>query len=162
MKLLPYHRFSVQTHHPLTAVIDALEQYIEAPRLRSPFSRDHAPYTGTLSAKGFQIRRIIRYRNSFLPQIHGQFESIPQGTVVHVRMSLHPFVIAFSLVWFIIYYTVITSIVLSTPLLDSLTYLVPLLFLAPLPIFGIVGWVFGVEAKRSETDLTQIIQGHDL
>jgi hypothetical protein len=47
-------------------------------------------FQGVISGNGFILNRIIRYVNSFLPIIHGTFESVPRGTAVHVRLKLHP------------------------------------------------------------------------
>ena len=160
MKLFPRDRFSIQTQQPLAAVITNLERYIEAPRIRWTGSRNHALYSGTLSNRGFEIRRIIHYQNSFLPRIQGRFESSHQGTTVHITMDLHPLVMAFLLVWSSIWYTAAIPIALSglatadVPLEMALLSLV-----APLAAIVIFGVAFWAEAKRSRRELTQIIQG---
>jgi len=107
MQLLPYATFTIQTQEPLSAVIEKLDAQIEAPRaFRWDFSRNHAPYEGTISSSGFEIRRIIHYRNSFLPNIRGRFESSAEGRLIRVTMKLHPFVIAFLLFWYSVWYSI--------------------------------------------------------
>lgn len=88
MQLLPYSRFTLKTHESLLAVINKLDAHIEAPKpFRKKLSRNHAPYTGTISSDGFEIRRIIHYRNSFLPKTRGRFESGSQGFPACLKMN---------------------------------------------------------------------------
>lgn len=163
MKLLPRDRFSIQTPQPLSAVIATLESHIEAPRIRWGFSHDHPPYTGTLSDSGFEIRRIIHYRNSFLPQIKGRFETTPQGTLVHITMGLHPVVMVFMLVWCSIWCSTAVPVALAGTLTGEIPPGIGLLFLgAPVAMPIIFGAAFWYEAKRSRRELTQIIQGRPL
>ncbi|MGF1491355.1 MAG: hypothetical protein ACFBSC_02645 [Microcoleaceae cyanobacterium] len=64
MKLLPQEHFTVESPASLAEVMQRLERQIEAPRVRWGFSKNHPPYMGRLSENGFEIRRIIHYRNS--------------------------------------------------------------------------------------------------
>ena len=59
-----------------------------------------ARFEGEVEATHFRITRVIGYRNSFLPVISGTLEQANGGTTVCLRMHLHPFVAAFSLIWF--------------------------------------------------------------
>ncbi|MEO0458197.1 MAG: hypothetical protein AAF152_16675 [Cyanobacteria bacterium P01_A01_bin.114] len=160
MKIFPYRRFTLQTSAPLPRVKQRLAGHIEAPKLvRWTFSRDHAPYQGTLTDTGFEIRRIIHYRNSFLPNIQGRFETVPKGTAVHITMQLHPLVLAFMCAWGGIWYmaTLPMAIFGGLPLA---TGLLPLGM--PLVMFSIFLGVFHYEAERSHQDLTNIITGEVL
>jgi len=47
----------------------------------------------------FHMRRDIRYRNSFLPRVHGHVMFDPVGTRVRVTMRLHPVAAGFVLFW---------------------------------------------------------------
>jgi hypothetical protein len=59
---------------------------------------DGKPFTGTVAGLNFEIRRLIGYRNSFLPTLHGKFvEGDPVR--LEVRMRLQPVVIVFSVIW---------------------------------------------------------------
>lgn len=49
---------------------------------------DH-PYEGEIIGQNFSIRRIIGYRNSFLPRITGVVEKDYNGTIIKVKMRLH-------------------------------------------------------------------------
>jgi hypothetical protein len=56
-------------------------------------------FTGTVSDEGFQIRRIIYYRNSFLPIIRGRFCPHAKGVRVEVTMRLPVAMLVFSSIW---------------------------------------------------------------
>lgn len=163
MNLLPYDRFSVQTTQPLTAVINLLSEQVEAPRLRWGLTRNCARYTGTISDTGFTIHRIIYYRNSFLPKIQGRFESLPQGTVVHITMQLHPLVLAFMLFWLVGWYSLTIPMAIAGTLTSDIFGGMAALFLVAPVVMHLVFFVaFWVEARRSRRELIQILQGEPL
>jgi hypothetical protein len=56
-------------------------------------------FEGTVSGDDFQISRIIRYRNSFLPIIQGHFSPFGAGVRVEVIMKLHGIVLVFAFLW---------------------------------------------------------------
>ena len=99
MKLLPYDTMTVDVPAPIEKVVDSLRRHVE-PRKWFRLSHDHVPFQGEVHESGFTISRIIHYRNSFLPVLHGRFESQESSTAVHVRITLHPLVIGFLCVWF--------------------------------------------------------------
>ncbi len=59
-----------------------------------------SPFLGSVENLTFRIRRNIQYRNSFLPMIRGKINPTPTGSRVNVFMYMHPFSLAFMLVWF--------------------------------------------------------------
>lgn len=155
MKLLPYDSLTIATSDPMPVVLQRLSAKVEEPKLFR-FSKNHAPYQGTISEQSFRISRIIHYRNSCLPVIRGRFESRSQGTTVHVQMSLHPFVMAFLGFWFICWYSGTIPIALAgaIPLEMAVVFLVmPIIMLF---FFWIAFWI---EANKSRQYLSEIIQG---
>lgn len=56
-------------------------------------------YVGQINGQIFNIKRIIGYRNSFLPRINGIIERDFNGTTIKVRMRLHSLVIVFLCIW---------------------------------------------------------------
>ena len=157
MKILPYLTFTLQTSKPLPLVIERLENYVEPLKmLRWSLSRNHAPYQGKISDTGFEIHRIIHYRNSFLPYIKGRFESSPQGTLIHIKMGLHPFIIGFLCFWYLTWYSAFIPIWLTGAIPDEFA-----VFALGGPLIGLfVFWgAFWYEAKRSRGDLEQILVG---
>ncbi|WP_392534049.1 hypothetical protein [Nostoc sp. C117] len=155
MKILPYDTFTVFTSDPLPIVLQRLNDKIEPTKIFR-FSREHAPYQGTISEEGFQIRRIIHYRNSFLPVIRGRFEVEPYQILIHVRMSVNSFVMGFLGFWFLSWYSAVIPITLTTAIPNYMAAV----FLGMPMIMAIVFWVaFWSEANRSRSELSQIIQG---
>lgn len=162
MQLLPYNSFTLHTHRPLADVAARLDAHIEAPRLRWGFSRDHAPYAGTISYSGFEIRRVIHYRNSFLPQIRGRFEELPRGTNVHIAMGLHPFVTVFLLFWFALWYSICIPIFLSGAGSGDVPTEAGIFLGMPLAVLFAFWCAFWYEAKRAQQELTEIVRGEVL
>ncbi|MBE9041442.1 hypothetical protein IQ235_11685 [Oscillatoriales cyanobacterium LEGE 11467] len=160
MKLLPSDTFTVTTQQPLESVLDRLAAQIEAPqKFRWKRPRHHRPYAGTLSESGFEIRRIIHYRNSFLPNICGRFESSGEGTIVRIQQSLHPIITVFSLFWLSTWYSIAIPVCLSGWLSEDIGVEMLLPLGMPIVVFFIFGCAFRWEADRSRRELTAIILG---
>ena len=160
MKSFISHSFDLETPHSLGSLVDRLNTYIEPVKtLRWKFSRDHAPYQGTVSDQGFNITRIIHYRNSFLPRIRGQFESTPQGTIVKVNMALHPFVLAFLVVWILVWYSAVIPLNITQAMPSEIGVI---FLLTPFFMLTAFAFAFRYEVNRSQKDLEQIIQSDTL
>ncbi|MFZ1027139.1 MAG: hypothetical protein WAN66_13065 [Limnoraphis robusta] len=161
MQLLPHETFTLRSREPLSKIIEKLEAKIEPQKIiRWGFSRRHLPYEGTISHSGFQIHRIIHYRNSFLPLIRGKFESLPNETLVHITMRLHPFVMTFLIFVFSTLYSLSLAVFFSEILSGNVPVFEAVLFLG-FPLFTLFSFwcVFWYEVNRSRRELTQIIQG---
>lgn len=160
--LLPYHHVTIATAQPLADVLEVLENHIEPYRLEILVSRHQTPYAGKLSESGFEIRRVVGYRNSFLPKIIGRFEPQPDGTRIHLKMHLHPLVSVFLGIWFVIWYAIAIPLNLSEAFVGMPIYGRVVFLTAPLLVLLVAWWVFWAEVRRSQQDLMQIIQGHVL
>jgi hypothetical protein len=156
MKILPYDSSTISTSDSLPIVLQRLNAKVEPPKLFR-FSTRHAPYQGTFSEEGFQIKRIIHYHNDFLPIIRGRFEVQSHQTLVHVQMSINPFVKASIAFVYLVWFSTLVSIALTgnmTRSMDTLLYVgMPILIL----IVFLTG--FWSEANLSRSELSQIIQG---
>ena len=105
---MPIYRFQIDVDATPQIVAERLRSIVRQDR-REPFgmdwwswrSRDPAspPFMGTVRDDSFRLRRDIRGRNSFLPQVRGHFASIPTGTRVCVTMFVHPLVVLFMAFW---------------------------------------------------------------
>ena len=155
MKVLPHDSFTILIPDALPIVLQRLNAKVEQKKVFR-FSNKHAPYQGTISEEGFRISRIIHYRNSFLPVIRGRFEVESHQTMIHVQMSIHPFVMAFLGFWFFFWYSAVVHTILTSAMPTNMVAQsvgMPMLIL-------IIFWVaFWSEANRSRSELTQIIQG---
>ncbi len=102
MKYLPKETLTFKTNLKEDEVITRLAHSIEPEKLiRSGlFGFGGAkPYEGKITGYTFSIKRIIKYRNSFLPRIIGQVERDMQGTSIKVKVRLQIFVLVFLFVW---------------------------------------------------------------
>lgn len=98
--LIPYQKFVFES--PLNQEEARQRLEAEVAQLRSGWQwieRRTEKFEGAVSAEGFQIHRIIHYRNSFLPIILGRFSPGVPGVRIEVTLKLHIFVVIFSLVW---------------------------------------------------------------
>jgi hypothetical protein len=92
-----------------TRVFDSALEVVQArARLRDAVEPEprprHAPtgrpFEGVLEGDTFRIRRIVRGRSSFRPELHGRIEATPTGRArAVVSFRLHPIVVAFMAVW---------------------------------------------------------------
>lgn len=155
MKVLPYNTFTISTPDALSVVLQRLNAKVEPTKVFR-FSTKHAPYQGSISEEGFKISRIIHYRNSFLPVIKGRFEVQSHQTIIHIEMSVHPFVMAFLGFWFLLWYGAIAPITLTGAMPK---YIAPVFVGMPILMLVVFWLAFWLEANRSRTELTQIIQG---
>lgn len=98
---MPFMRFAFNTSLSAEQVVGrlALVTSIE-PSWWPPRNDSPATFFGAVGDRSFKLRRNIKYRNSFLPTIHGVVVDDVGETRVKVTMSLHPFVAVFLLVWF--------------------------------------------------------------
>jgi hypothetical protein len=99
--LLPYRTHVFESALVPAQVLERLNaavQPMQWVRSRQPAER---PFEGTIDGSTFRIQRAIRYRNSFLPRLHGRIEPMPDGRArVVVAFQLHPAVAVFMAVWF--------------------------------------------------------------
>jgi hypothetical protein len=58
-----------------------------------------AEFEGTVDGDRFRATRMIGYRNSFLPVIHGQVRTRGSGSVITLTMRLHISVMIFMVIW---------------------------------------------------------------
>lgn len=56
-------------------------------------------FYGNLRPDGFTAWKVIRYRNSFLPIANGTWRVEGRATLVDLRLTLHPVVMAFMAIW---------------------------------------------------------------
>ncbi len=104
----------------------------------------------------FNINRAIRYRNSFLPILHGRLFPNGTGTRVDVRMIMHPFVIGFLLLWCGIVLSAFLGIVFDVVRGNQLTDRdwIPLFMLAF--IYLLTFFAFGFEAQKATSMLNDV------
>jgi hypothetical protein len=102
---MPFYRYQFTVARSTPNVAQQLSTLMGPPasfwRLLSmrPGEIPKQPFVGTMHNDTFRITRRIAYRNSFLPRIHGTLTSVPEGTQITLRMTIHPLVGLFMLFW---------------------------------------------------------------
>jgi hypothetical protein len=115
-------------------------------------------FEGVVSDEGFEITRIIDYRNSFLPVIQGRFYPHVNGVRVEITMRLHVAVLIFSVFWLsMVGVSAVgaASHILATRSVDAAT-LIPLGMLLFFYLMSTIG--FGVEAKKASNLLNKLFE----
>jgi len=158
MRLLPYRRVELQSPLPVTSVIQALSEAVEAPR-SSWLDLGSRPFEGTVTRNEFRIYRVIGYRNSFRPRISGTVSPDGHGSRISVTMQLHEAVAVFMVIWLGIVFWV--CVAFFTAVLEGSASFEPPLLIAPGML--VFGWLlclggFGFEARKAERLITSLVE----
>jgi len=150
MNLLPYDKFEFKVTLPPWDVCRRLvENVSEETFWGELFSTSESkPFKGDVQEASFKIRRRIWYRNSFLPILHGEMETIADGTRIKIRMKLHLFTQIFLIAW-------ISAVVFSDFLGDG-DYMMGFVFLIFAALLTYLGFWF--EVKKSRLALLSIFE----
>jgi hypothetical protein len=102
--IMPFYRFKIDALLSPGEAMRRMQSLVRTdPGLRvgwfAPRVHDAVPFVGRVEDNEFRIYRLIRYRNSFLPQMRGIVNAMPTGIRVSVTMSLHPLAAIFMVVW---------------------------------------------------------------
>ncbi len=100
MKLIPYETLTINTSlHPEEA-LHKLQAVIEPKRIFRWWLSAHKPYEGVINGDQFTVSRILGYRNSFKPIIHGKIQHEINGCSIRITLSLDRLVILIMAIWF--------------------------------------------------------------
>ncbi len=102
VKWLPYHRFERTSPLKAQDALAAMSKHTEPVswfRWSLPSSTNDDRYEGEVTANGFNVRRVMGYRNSFAPCVVGEVHSHGAVSRIVVTMRPHLFVIAFMAIW---------------------------------------------------------------
>jgi hypothetical protein len=102
-----YSRYTLETRLPMTQVLERLARVIRPRRSRwealeaglSWEQESEPPFVGRIDGDRFIIRRIIRYRNSFLPLISGHVAPVASGSRIDIVLRLRAPVAVVMVVW---------------------------------------------------------------
>ena len=166
MPLLPYQNIVYNTRLTREELLIRLKESVEPKRGLSfnaiKKQKNRKAYEGQLDQDGFKIQRVIQYRNSFLPQITGNFQRGRTGNEVHVKLRLNLFVLIFISLWM----GGVTVACLSTVFISNTAGGLGYFALIPfgMLLFGylLTTLAFSYEAKKSKKDLLKIFEGRIL
>ncbi len=103
MILYPFENITYKTkltESEIVKQLNSLTIHKEKPYF-SLWGNNHAkPYEGEIGEQRFYIKRIINYRNSFVPRITGTINQDLNGSTVNIIMKLPSNVIIFLCIWF--------------------------------------------------------------
>jgi len=160
MKFIPFEKYSLTTPLSIPEARERLAANLEpVPKSTWRNPKTTMPYYGTLNNDGFEIQRIINYRNSFQPTIHGRFSNAMGATTIEIRMRPPVITVVFMIIWF----TPVTLVCLGV-LISSISSLIrdPRSF-QPITLLVFLLWAFGygltmfgfkTESARAKTFLT--------
>ncbi|MGE8432204.1 hypothetical protein [Chryseobacterium joostei] len=157
MKYLPFERITYRTNLSEQEVFTKLSSFVE-PR-KYGLGRNHTKeYEGYVNNNSFEISRVIKYRNSFLPQISGRLQKNNLGTQIEVTMKLNLFVLFFLLVWcsFALFFFLGISMKSIRDEEISVEFFLPLLML--LFVYALTILSFKMESKRAKEYLKKSFQ----
>lgn len=101
-KYLPFENYVLTTELSIDEVYKKLSDNIEPKKTFriSMFNNNSTkPYEGEITKNSFNISRIISYRNSFLPIIHGEISTFLGKTQINIKMRPVIFVLIFMSFW---------------------------------------------------------------
>jgi hypothetical protein len=152
MKWLPHHRFEIVSPLARQAAFEAMKAHVEPEnwfRIGWPNSANDKRFEGTISGDGFHVRRVIGYRNSFLPVIDATFHPGASGTRIQVQMRMFIFVYGFCAIW-------LTAMISTVFASEGPFRLLAIGMIAFLYIMTMLG--FWIEAGKQERTLRDIFK----
>jgi hypothetical protein len=157
MTFLPFETIVIETPLTKEETISNLTKSIEPEKTFRFFNKsDTKDFEGQLRGNEFEIKRIISYRNSFLPIIKGRLQTIGTGTRVTVNMRLHVAVMVFMAVWFgFVGLFFVASLLGSEDNSDTILFPLGMLFFGYALTMG--GYLF--ESYRTKEILIAITKG---
>lgn len=158
MKIWPVNTFDVHTSFSPEKVLDIVQANTE-PKKLFRINREHRYFEGECSQETFTINRIIHYRNSFSPRVTGFVMPERSGSIVKIKMKLHPLTIAFMSLWF-------TGVILAVPGASVAFIAKPaeatMIMLVPLGmlVFGVtlISGAFWFEATKQQEKLIALLK----
>lgn len=154
MKYLPFEHIIYTTHLSKQEIIKRLSDATEPKRNTFASNRKSTKeYEGFINDDHFEINRIIRNRNSFLPQISGLIQENTHETQIEVKMKLNWFVVIFLIFScsFVLCFFITILIAVEKIYFDVLIPVGMLVFVYALTMLG-----FKIESMRSKEDLKKI------
>jgi hypothetical protein len=160
MKIFPVDKLTLQTALSKTEVIEALKSSLGIQHNIRSFNQPitDKKFQGIITNSGFRIKRIIGYRNSFLPEITGTINEKLSGTEIELVLKPMSFVGVFMAVWLggVAFACVATLIGAFMGSLPFTACLIPFAMLAF--GFGMLKFAFGAESRTAQRELTGLFQ----
>jgi hypothetical protein len=158
-KFFPSEKLTITTQKSIDELIQNLSSVLSFERtFMDKFLRRKTDkkYEGQINGSHFEIKRIIYYRNSFLPIITGTFEDTFDCTKVHIEMRMSDFVKAFLFLWFSVVLSVFFGFLANSILTSEFHFLILIPFGMFSLFYGVIFLAFKFESRKSIQDLNEI------
>jgi len=164
----PYQKISLRTHLTPEEIVARLHAQVAEgdPLRRYLFKKPSQPFNGRIEASTFRIARIIRYRNSFLPIVHGEIRDDLDRRVID--MTLYPaiFVLVFlgAVLLFaaMIFVTMLVDLFLNGNPTGSPVSIVLMPLFILFGFYGVMVLSFNFEANKAITLLKDMLDASEL
>jgi hypothetical protein len=157
VKWFPHHRFEIASPLSPSAALDALKAHVEERAMFRvgmwPSSKNDNRFQGVVTADGFEISRIIGYRNSFLPVVTGKVRGAGSRSTISIEMKLHSLVIVLLIAIMVPFLLTVGFLAFEPDAFETLS----LLLLPGLAYLGVL-WGFWFEAEKQERVLREIFR----
>lgn len=161
MKLLPFEDFYIISHLKPDEVQQQLQQVVEPPpALKDWFDGPPTSYFKGWGNNGtFEIRRVINYRNQFLPVIKGSTETYINGSRVHVKIRMTKFITIFMSVW--LFWAALGGFAVVMQQMEKAPFKTNMLLPFGMFFFGyaIVKGSFIFESRKATDKLCEVLEG---
>ncbi|RZJ69929.1 hypothetical protein [Flavobacterium sp.] len=140
-------------------VLKRLQNNVEAQktfgfRINTSYS---TPYIGKIVGNTFSIRRVISYRNSFLPVIKGEVTSAMSGSRIKVTMQPDAAVKVFMIIW-LAGVTFGCIAILTTLFTEEADFFILIPFFMLAMGLALFHFPFKIEANRSRKDFLEMLE----
>lgn len=158
MTYLPIENITYKTRLTEEELIKRLEDATEPARIRfGLFGKGTTKtYEGEITPYSFSIRRIIWFRNSFLPEITGTMLSDFHETRIYVKMRLHPLTVV--LTYLFCGVLVLMFVIALQQNFDNMASNLVRLFGMFVFLYALTMGAFKLESIRSKTDLQKLFE----
>ncbi|WP_375578682.1 hypothetical protein ABWH96_16875 [Marivirga tractuosa] len=97
---IPYAKYEIKTDLNIIEIQERIAEEISTQsRVKKLFHDNKKKFRGKVGPHGFKLRKILDHRNSWNPTLKGQFIELEHGTLVKLKVSIHPIILIFSLLF---------------------------------------------------------------
>ena len=153
---LPFEELTINTELSPDEVKRRLSGVVEPPGGSGVESAGGKPYQGRVEGDTFKVRRVIGYRNMFLPVVKGVIRPEADGSSIRLKMGLRSPILVFVAAW-LGFSGVVTAMSLYSMLRDvafNMGFTPPFILLLLGYAFSMVG--FKVESTNAKTFLRRL------
>jgi hypothetical protein len=160
MTFLPYDKIDLTTRLTDKQIVSKLKSITDTDTkfsFKKLFKSNDKSYFGTITDESFEIKRIIYYKNSFLPILFGSFQKTINGSTISIKMRMHMAVnIGLSIICsFLLFFSI--GFLLYTDKSDEkeITRFIPLIMFSI--IYVLVMFFYKLESKKAQRDLIELL-----